>query len=253
LIDYYPYSEDIKRKTSAIQDAEAAVMKAGEDKATTFATNVIQPLKRDQATEVVGDIGTRVGFMTTFGYKPMLEMPDDVITLLLAIAMGMLGSAITMTWTFLTNDKSASFRWYLLRPLVGAVSALVLFLFAKGGQVTLNSAGSEEALSPVFISIVSIIAGLISDRAYAQMQAVGERFVGGVAVQPSRWASGLQDAVAGSKSQIADLAQKLNTSVDHIQRVVERKEQASALEQQRVSDLLGKPAWKLFPDIGPPG
>jgi hypothetical protein len=92
LIDYYPYSEDIKRKTSAIQDAEAAVMKAGEDKATTFATNVIQPLKRDQATEVVGDIGTRVGFMTTFGYKPMLEMPDDIITLLLAIAMGMLGA-----------------------------------------------------------------------------------------------------------------------------------------------------------------
>lgn len=69
------------------------------------------------------DLEARIDFMLNFGYWFMLVMPDQVLTLLLAIAMGVLGSTITMTWTFLEEKPKSPFRWYLLRPFVGALSS----------------------------------------------------------------------------------------------------------------------------------
>jgi hypothetical protein len=105
--------------------------------------------------------------------------------------MGILGGTITMTWTFLNRDDRVGLRWYILRPFIGALSAVVLFIFFKAGQMTISADGGEGSLDPFFLSFVGITAGLLSDRAYAQMEQVGGQFLESRSDEPERWGVGL--------------------------------------------------------------
>jgi hypothetical protein len=204
--------------------------------------------KKDQLLSA-GDIATRLSFMDSWNYDQMLEMPDSVLILILTMAMGALGSTITMTWTFLSGDHNPSLRWYLIRPLVGAVSALVIFVFAKAGQMALTANGSEAQLDPYLISFVGVVAGLLSDQAYSRMATLGGNFLGQVDVQPSRWASGLDQHVGPGKAvDSATLAQHLGLDQAHLDRVLARQERATYAEQRRIADSLRVPLFRLFTD-----
>lgn len=195
---------------------------------------------------------SRIEFMSKFKFRDMLTMPDQVLTLLLAIAMGVLGSTITMTWTFLAEKPNPPFKWYLLRPFVGALSALVMFIFAKAGQMTLTAdINNSGSLSPFLLSLFGIAAGLLSDRAYAQMSSVSGKVLGDVGAEQARWSSHLNDELEKRKITPAQLAKDLTMDEQQITEIVVGVRAASSKEQQRISDRLGIAPRLLFSDIHP--
>jgi len=197
------------------------------------------------------DLWARVGFMDNFGYMPLLTMPEQVLLLLLSIAMGILGSTITMTWTFLSEKSNPQFRWYLLRPFVGGLSALVIFIFAKAGQMTLAADTANASLSPFLLSLFGIAAGLLSDRAYSQMSSISGRVLGDIGNEQARWASNLEEKLAEKKITSEDLAASLNLDKGNITAIVIGQKSATLQEQQRISDRLGIHPRYLFTDIHP--
>lgn len=197
------------------------------------------------------DLEARIGFMLKFHFGDMLKMPEQVLTLLLAIAMGVLGSTITMTWTFLGEKTSLPLRWYLLRPFVGALSALVIFIFAKAGQMSLITNAANATLSPFMLSLLGIAAGLLSDRAYAQMSSVSGKFLGNMGTVQERWSSHLEEELKKQNMTSEALATALNLDKHRIDEIITGARMASLQEQQRISDRLGIAQRLLFTDIPP--
>lgn len=197
------------------------------------------------------DLEARIGFMLKFHFGDMLKMPVQVLTLLLVIAMGVLGSTITMTWTFLSENTSLPLRWYLLRPFVGALSALVIFIFAKAGQMSLITDAANASLSPFMLSLLGIAAGLLSDRAYSQMASVSGKFLGNMGVEQERWSSHLEKELKKQGMTSEALATALNLDKHRTDEIITGVRMASLQEQQRISDRLGVAKRLLFTDIPP--
>ncbi|HRB97135.1 MAG TPA: helix-turn-helix transcriptional regulator [Nitrosomonas sp.] len=197
------------------------------------------------------DLLARIEFMLKFQFWDMLAMPEQVLTLLLAIAMGVLGSTITMTWTFLRENTNLHLRWYLLRPFVGALSALVIFIFAKAGQMTLVADASNVTLNPFMLSLLGIASGLLSDRAYSQMSLVSGKFLGNMGSEQERWSSHLKEELEKKGITSEALAIALNLDKQRIDEIVTGARMASLVEQQRISDRLGIAQRLLFTDIPP--
>ena len=96
--------------------------------------------------------------------------------------------AISDTNKDLAKEKPP-LKWYLLRPFIGALSALVIFIFAKACQITLTADINESGtLSPFLLSLFGS-PGLLSDRAYAQMSYVSGKMLGDVGAEQERWSS----------------------------------------------------------------
>jgi hypothetical protein len=204
-----------------------------------------------EANKTPNDLEARIGFMLKFNFGDMLKMPVQVLTLLLVIAMGVLGSTITMTWTFLSESTSLPLRWYLLRPFVGALSALVIFIFAKAGQMSLITDAASASLSPFMLSLLGIAAGLLSDRAYSQMASVSGRFLGNMGAEQERWSSHLEEELKKQNMTPEALAAALNLDKHRTEEIITGSRKASLLEQQRISDRLGVTPRLLFTDIPP--
>ena len=122
------------------------------------------------------ELFSTVDFMQKLGYNQFLRQPRELLVLQLTMVMGMLGSLVAMTWSFIRRDSTMSFRRTLFLPLVGGVSAFIIFVFFKAGQLTISSGSGTSSLSPFFLSFVGIISGLLSERAYARMESVGTKF-----------------------------------------------------------------------------
>lgn len=235
LTKYLPYLASKKVKEDALKMAEDAYEKDN----------------GNPERNSLGDLQVRIQFMERFGYWPMLVMPDQVLTLLLAIAMGVLGSTITMTWTFLEEKQNPPLRWYLLRPFVGALSALIIFIFAKAGQMTLTVNQGNATLSPFLLSLLGIASGLLSDRAYAQMSLVSGKFIGDIGAEHERWSSHLMEELEKKQMTTEQLATALKMDKQQVDLIVNNQRKASSIEQQRISDYLGVNPRFLFTDIPP--
>ena len=240
--------KEVLPKYLAYTDRNKALQEALANAKDTYAkSNGDDEKKKNEFAE----LGERIRFMRTFGYTPMLVMPDQVLTLLLAMAMGVLGSTITMTWTFLEEDQNPSVKWYLLRPFVGALSALVIFIFAKAGQMTLTVNAGDVNLSPFLLSLLGIASGLLSDRAYAQMSSVSGRFIGEIGAEKERWSSHLQEELNKKQLTSDQLATALNLDKERSALIVIGEAKVSAQEQQRIGDFLNISPRLLFTDIPP--
>ena len=95
---------------------------------------------------------------------------NDMLVLLLVISMGVLGSALHLLAVFVMNEKeSMSFGEYPLRLAFGAVTAIVVYIIAKSGLPVLadtTKIGGGAPINPYFISLLAIVSGLMSDRAW---------------------------------------------------------------------------------------
>jgi len=131
------------------------------------------------------------------------EMPPDMLTLILVMSMGALGGTINLTRMYLRsrNDDSASLSGgalYLFRPILGAITALAVFILAKAGVLIVANPvpGGGAALSPFFISFLGIISGLLADQALDTIQRTGNSwFKKSGDIGNKRWAFGLAEAL----------------------------------------------------------
>ena len=122
----------------------------------------------------------------------LLVMPPDILTLVLVISMGVLGSALQMTHALFRQNRIERPGAYLLRLGVGAITALVIFIVAKAGVPVIADAsrlGGDAPINPYFVSFLAIISGLMSENAIMMVQAQGAKFFAAeTAADPQRWA-----------------------------------------------------------------
>jgi len=168
----------------------------------------------DQADgKVVGTL-TEVQFQTAtataaglraFGYAWMFSIPQEVLTLVLALVLGALGSALHMTKVVLDDSEKPSPAWYIIRPCQGVLMALVVFVLLKAGQLTMG-AGDSDALNPFFVAFVGTISGLLATDAYRLIQRAGASIIPASVDDGARWAFGLSEAMNAAGIDAATLA-----------------------------------------------
>lgn len=95
----------------------------------------------------------------------LATQPESVLVFVLVIAMGALGSTIHITQYFLSGELGRPLTWYFIRPLLGTVTAVAIYILAKAGQLVLDPSKASATMSPWFISFMAIISGLLSGAA----------------------------------------------------------------------------------------
>lgn len=194
------------------------------------------------------DLLGRIQFMAGLGFLPLLVMPADTLRLCLALTMGLLGSLIAMTWAFLSPGLKPPLRWYLLRPVVGALSAVVLFVFVQGGQLVITAQPSQASLDPFMLAMLSVIAGLLADRAYERMAQIGVKVLGLDDSARQRWAVGLRQLPLERAQAVAATS---GLSAQRIGEIAAEEAPASPAEQEAIAAALERPPRELFTDIPP--
>ena len=183
-------------------------------------------------------------------YMFLLNLPLQISILLLTIIMGVLGSVITMTWSFIKQDEYFTFRRFIILPLVGGMSAFIIFVFIKAGQLTLTGGSGEEPLNPFVLSFVGIISGLLSERAYARMSQVGTNFFRTGEEHP-RYGIRMREALDAAGVSEQELATYLQLSDEDTAKIIDGKAAAGADQQQLIAACLRRDIRELFTDLPP--
>ena len=140
------------------------------------------------------------------------KLPREVVILLLVLSMGVLGSALYMVSQFDENYQQFSWAEKILRPGLGAITALVLYIVVKAGILVVGDAsrlGGSAPVNPYFIAFVAIIAGFMSENALAAIRTVGSSFLtrGADSSVQRRWTiSDLTPSLTKTGKTVAQLA-----------------------------------------------
>lgn len=143
--------------------------------------------------------------LRSFGYSWLFSIPSEVLTLVLALVLGALGSALHMTRVVIDGGESPPATWYLFRPCQGVLMALVVFVLLKAGQLTVG-AGDTDTLNPYFVAFVGTVSGLLSPDAYRLVQRAGAALIPTGNDETDRWAFGLATAMSTAGVDAATLA-----------------------------------------------
>lgn len=217
--------------------AQTAALRAAEPLAVMFDTYEFFEIDDAEADESL--------------FSGFLKLPREVLVMVLTMAMGMMGSVVTMTWSFVRRDSGLSVRRFLILPAVGALSAFIILIFAKAGQISLTSGDSADVLNPYFLSFLGIISGLLSERAYARIANIGENFFAVDDDRP-RWGVKIEQAMAEEGLTVAQLAGYMKTAPDAAEDVLSGRLQATPLQQLVIATALRRPQREVFTDIAPP-
>ena len=113
---------------------------------------------------------------TLFGVDNFWAVPRHILTIMLIFSMGALGSLIFLTIEFLKQSHVDNrFSVYFFRPFLGMVIALAVYVMYKSGQAALG-VDKQEHLSPFLISFISIMSGMLAERAYGNLRLAGDNF-----------------------------------------------------------------------------
>jgi DNA-binding transcriptional regulator YdaS (Cro superfamily) len=185
----------------------------------------------------------------------LILAPSDILTLLLVISMGVLGSALQMTHALFQNNQVENPGVYFLRVSVGAITALVIFIVAKAGVPVIADAsrlGGDAPINPYFVSFLAIISGLMSEKAILSVQTQGARlFASDAAAEQQRWAR--VDLRSGFKDGSLDnLKRLLNTlQPTEIDQWISGEKPIPGTAQTMIAAALGKAPRDLFTDLEP--
>jgi hypothetical protein len=241
VVSYYDLLAARQQHESNLDNSQIAQLYAEADKQVSE-LRAAEPLAR------FFDIYEFFNFMPL--YDVFLKEPQQILVLQLTIVMGMLGSVITMTWSFIKRDSGFTFRRFLILPFVGAMSAFIIFVFIKAGQLTLTAGNASEPLNPFVLSFVGIISGLLSERAYSRMAEVGGNFFK-VDEDKPRYGIELRTALELSGLGEHELAGYLKLSEEETAAIVDGRAAASPLQQQLVAAGLRRSIREIFTDLPP--
>ena len=190
--------------------------------------------------------------------NPLMKTPSDVLTLLLVIAMGVLGSALQISHGIFTDAVSQKIGAYFLQLSVGAITALVIFIVAKAGVPIVADAtrlGGDAPINPYFVSFLAIISGLMSENAIRTVQAQGARFFGPrPGMELDRWArSDLRDAFRAAGRDPKSVGRLLDAEDGVLEGWISGARPIPATAQLLIAGILGQSPRELFTDLPPEG
>ena len=186
----------------------------------------------------------------------LLVMPPDILTLVLVISMGVLGSALQMTHALFRQNRIERPGAYFLRLGVGAITALVIFIVAKAGVPVIADAqrlGGDAPINPYFVSFLAIISGLMSENAIMSVQAQGEKFFAAeTGAETQRWARfDLRDAFTKANRNPNNVKRLLSADDDLFEGWISGKDAVPGAAQTMIAGVLEMSRRDLFTDIPP--
>ena len=190
--------------------------------------------------------------------NPLMKTPSDVLTLVLVIAMGVLGSALQISHGIFTDAETQRIGAYFLQLSVGAITALVIFIVAKAGVPIVADAtrlGGDAPINPYFVSFLAIISGLMSENAIRTVQAQGARFFGPrPGMELDRWArNDLRDAFRTAGRDPKSVGRLLDTEEGVLEGWISGAKPIPANAQLLIAGILGQSPRELFTDLPPEG
>jgi transcriptional regulator with XRE-family HTH domain len=191
-------------------------------------------------------------FNEGMGLSGLLTVPSEILVLVVTMAMGILGSVVTMTWLFIHDDNTLTLRRFIVLPFIGAISAFIIFIFVSAGQLTLTAGDANDSLNPYVLSFIGVISGLLSERAYNRISAVGTNFFNVDDGQP-RWGSRIREAMDAAGVTDAELARYLSVSEEEATRIVGESTTATLEQQRLTAACLRRTVRELFTDVPPDG
>lgn len=193
-------------------------------------------------------------YMRDWEFDILVLMPSHLLTLILTISMGALGSVIHLTWEFFDTSKRKKLTWYIFRPFLGGILAFAIFILIKSGQMFVTTAppsgGTAEDLNPFFISFLAIISGMLSEQAYARISAAGSRVLAPPIREVERFIRGkvLSQLLADQKKEIGELVRYVQVPRPRIESWFAEKEPLSERHQELLAAWLGVSMRDLFTD-----
>jgi len=179
-------------------------------------------------------------------------MPADWLTLILALSMGMLGSTIYVTRVFFgqTADTVTTTSWYFIRPLLGAVIALAIYLALKAGVLVFGTGneGSSGELNPFAAAFLCVVAGMFSERAYQWIDAASTRYFPerSVPAPGSQWATGVLSELKSQNRTVDQLAVMLQVSREIAEKWVSGQEATPTDKAALIAQWLQKQPNDIF-------
>lgn len=244
-------------------------LQSDRDRLRTEVQKTLTTLKQDWSSEIhLGDSASSGGrklsetdidvaastasTLRRLGYGVLFSLPREILTLVLAMSMGAMGSTLHITKVLLDTETRHRTSWYVIRPFQGMVSALVLYVVLKAGQMTISSQGGD-GLNNFFVAFVGIIAGLMSQEAYHAIQKAGTKLIPPDDDGGPRWAFKLKAAMAAAGVEAEPLAAGIGADVSELRRWIDEKEAVPPLQQKLIASWLHLPAREIFTAEPPEG
>ena len=112
----------------------------------------------------------------------LIKIPTIILTLIVTIAAGGLGSVVAFTRKFRRGQRGTGVGRVLVNIGEGVAAAIAIFLFAGTGMLMLTqgAAGTEGnvELSPYMVAFVAFVSGFMSEDAFSKIQEQGKKLFG---------------------------------------------------------------------------
>ncbi|HEX4160252.1 MAG TPA: hypothetical protein VHY79_17440 [Rhizomicrobium sp.] len=257
LNNFEQASEDYSEANSHAQQEQTIVTRAEDsyEKAHKSGDHPSSPpFDKDSFVQLSDDLARYHDLLGGIPFD-FVAWPNIILTLVLTILMGILGSLIALTRELVFECAEHPLGQYMFRIGLGASVALAVFLFAGAGALTLaqTSAGAHGGveLSPYLVSFLGIISGYLSRRVTLWIRETGGK-VFPVREEADRWAIDLKQALAAGGGDVDSLSQAIAVPVDTINQWIDRKAAIPNSAQALIAAFLRRPAYQLFSDISPP-
>lgn len=187
-----------------------------------------------------------------------ITMPSEALILMVVIAMGALGSLISVTLAFFDSTRKEKANFFLFRPLLGAIVAIGVYVITKAGVTVASSIPAQAdgvvRLNAFFISFVSLVAGLMSEAAIESIKTAGNGFFGGnVSDTKSRFAIAASITAAMKKlnKKKAKLYQRIDQPDSVVDEWLNEEKPVPHDAQIIIASWLKQPVRNLFTEIEP--
>jgi hypothetical protein len=228
---------DIKKIIDGRRSVLRSAWSAHPQVATEAVRLNIDPISVDRAAATADTL-------QELGYARLFGLPAEILTLLLALSMGALGSTLHVTKTLLTASEERPTSYYLIRPFQGMVTSLVVFVLLKAGQLTI-SAGDSDNLNIFFVSFAGIASGLLAEEAYRMIRKAGAGIIKSDDAE-SRWAFKLGAALAANNVSPVTLAEGIRVPLAELDSWLNETHPVPPLQQRLIAAWLHIPERELF-------
>ncbi len=196
-----------------------------------------------------------VVYMRQMKFHHLAIMPVELLTLILTLSMGTLGSVIYLTRSFFDQEQEEPMSWMFLRPFLGMITALAIYIISKAGLVVASASmgGGETAneLNPFFISFLAIVSGLMSEQAFRKLHNAGMEFFKVEDKDARRWGVGLAENIQKRGKALESFAESAGVTVNKAREWVEERAPAPPHIQQYFAVWLDASPRRLFTDQPP--
>jgi chaperonin cofactor prefoldin len=182
-------------------------------------------------------------------------LPNEFLVMILVIAMGTLGATLQLTYDYYRLNTIPRPSHFLLRPMLGAITAIVLFIFLRAGVIVVtDSTKLNEAppLSPFFIAFVGIVAGFLSENAMETVTRIGQSWLRGSdrATRIERWGIDLGRHLVAPRT-LEQFASATGTELQTVRQWFNGETAIPPEAQKLIAVWLGMEPHLLFTDLQP--